>query len=274
MKTHHVGIISGIMVLASMVVFSLYMFHTNEKTAYDFDHPEKTYVLSDSLKEVSGLTFFNKNMLACVEDEHGLVYVFDLEEGHIKRKILLQEFGDFEGIARVGKRIYLLRSDGTLFVRSTKLKDKKVEQFDLQLPSENYECLFFDQQKNRLLVVSRETNQDENGVPVYAFNLQTKQLEQAPVLKLRLNKAERDRYIFAPSELAFHPVTGELYVLSAADHALFVFDEKGNAKWTQALNPTVFNKPEGMVFAKNGDLYISNEGQTEKPTIQKFLWVE
>lgn len=274
MKTNHIGIISGIMVLASLVVFSLYMFNSKEQIAYDFDHPEKTYVLSDSLKEVSGLTMFNKKMLACVEDEHGLAYLFDLEEGHIKRKLLLENTGDFEGIARAGKHIYLLRSDGTLFVRSTKLKDKSVKQYALDLPSENYEGLYYDKKHNRLLVVSREKDQHEKGVPVYAFNLQTKRLENAPVFYLKLDKKERDTYEFAPSELAFHPVTGDLYVLSAEDHALFVFDEKGKAKWTQELNPTIFNKPEGMVFAKHGDLFISNEGQTEKPTIQRFVWLD
>lgn len=273
MKTNHIGIISGITLLAILVFFSVYIFRTNEKGEYDFTQPEKTYVLSDSLKEVSGLTVFNKKMLGCVEDEHGIVYLFDLEEGHIKRKLEIEPMGDFEAIARVGKEVCLLRSDGTLFVRSTKKKSQKVDQYRLPLPHENYEGLFYQKSKNRLLIVSRASDQHKKGVPVYAFELNTKQLKKEPAFFLQLSENEREKVVFEPSELAFHPVNGNLYVLSAADHAIFVFTDKGKLVYIQQLNPTIFNKPEGMAFAKNGDLFISNEGQTEKPTIQKFVWL-
>lgn len=273
MKTNHIGIISGIALLAILVVFSVYIFQTNEKGEYDFTHPEKTYVLSDSLKEVSGLTVFNKKMLGCVEDEHGIVYLFDLEEGHIKRKLDVEPTGDFEAVSRVKKEVYLLRSDGMLFVRSTKRKNKKIDRYDLQLPHDNYEGMFYEKAKNRLLILSRAGEQNNNGVPVYAFDLKKKQRIKKPVFLLQPNKNDCDKYDFAPSELAFHPINGNLYVLSAADHALFVFDANGKPLYTQELNPTIFNKPEGMAFAGNGDLFISNEGQTEKPTIQKFVWL-
>lgn len=274
MKTNHIGIISGIMVLAALVVFSVFIFGRNEKGEYDFSHPEKTYVLSDSLKEISGVTHFNKKLLACVEDEHGIAYIFDLEEGHIKRKLDVEAYGDFEGIARVGKELYLLRSDGTLFVRSTKLKNDKVKKYRFHTSGENFEGLFYDKKNSRLLLVSRESGQYENGIPVFAFNTNNKSFPEKPVLRLKVNENDKENFVFAPSELAIHPKTGNIFVLSAADHALFVFDKKGNALYTQELNPVDFNKPEGMTFAKNGDLFISNEGQTEKPTILKFVWLQ
>ena len=272
MRTNHIGIISGIMVLAALVVFSVFIFNRNEKGEYDFSHADKTYVLSDSLKEISGVTHFNKKLLACVEDEHGIVYVFDLEEGHIKRKLEVEPYGDFEGIARVGKEMYLLRSDGTLFVRSTKLSSSKVTKYPFQTSAKNFEGLFYDKKGDRLLLVSREQGQNEKGIPVYAFDPISKTFNQQPVLYLTLTETDRKNFVFSPSELAIHPKTGNVFVLSAADHALFVFDNKGKALYTQELNPVDFNKPEGLTFAKNGDLFISNEGQTEKPTILKFVW--
>jgi len=38
-----------------------------------------------------------------------------------------------------------------------------------------------------------------------------------------------------------------------------------------ALDPVLFNQPEGLTFAPNGDLYISNEGGEGVATILKFV---
>jgi len=38
------------------------------------------------------------------------------------------------------------------------------------------------------------------------------------------------------------------------------------------LDPQLYNQPEGMTFAPNGDLYISNEGGEGIATILKFVY--
>ena len=38
------------------------------------------------------------------------------------------------------------------------------------------------------------------------------------------------------------------------------------------LDPALYNQPEGMTFAPNGDLYISNEGGEGIATILKFKY--
>jgi len=53
---------------------------------------------------------------------------------------------------------------------------------------------------------------------------------------------------------------------------LFVFSPKGKIKKIYLLNPLIFNKPEGLAFLANGDLYISNEGKHEKPTLLFFQY--
>jgi hypothetical protein len=38
----------------------------------------------------------------------------------------------------------------------------------------------------------------------------------------------------------------------------------------EQLNPALFNKAEGITFLENGDMLISNEGQSKKPTVLRF----
>ena len=43
---------------------------------YDFSKPVETLKLPGRLKEISGITFWNTNKLACVQDEKGIVFLF------------------------------------------------------------------------------------------------------------------------------------------------------------------------------------------------------
>ena len=75
---------------------------------------------------------------------------------------------------------------------------------------------------------------------------------------------------FRPSAMAIHPITKKLYLLSAVDHSLFIFNESGVIEQIEQLNPVLFNKSEGLTFFPNGDMIITNEGQTGTPTLLRF----
>ncbi len=46
----------------------------------------------------------------------------------------------------------------------------------------------------------------------------------------------------------------------------------GNIEHIEQLNPTMFNKAEGITFYENGDMLITNEGQDNKPTLLHFKY--
>jgi hypothetical protein len=128
---------------------------------------------------------------------------------------------------------------------------------------------------------------------IYGFDLKTKKLDDEPVFSFdvsdirnfvsanKINVPSRQKkkgaievpiIRFRTSAIDIHPITKKLYLLSAADHLLFIFDRKGTLEHIEQLDPQVFNKAEGITFFDNGDLLITNEAQDKKPTLLKFTY--
>jgi uncharacterized protein YjiK len=289
MKKHPIFIIFGIVLFAVLVVVSIYLFKRDVSLGYDFNEPDEVMVLPDTLHEISGITLGDDNNLFCVQDENGILFQFNTQNKELVGEEVFGKDGDYEGICKVGSVLYVLRSDGVLFELSEQsleiVTEEDVPENDglqvrkhrLKLPVSENEGLCYDEQNNRLLIISREQSPHTktNDRLVYAFDLLKKRVSKKPVFSLNPfteKKNNRSDLLFRPSELAIHPVTGELFVISSKDHALFVFSPKGKIKKIYLLNPLIFNKPEGLAFLANGDLYISNEGKHEKPTLLFFQY--
>ncbi|MBN1596770.1 MAG: hypothetical protein JW894_00605, partial [Bacteroidales bacterium] len=94
-------------------------------------------------------------------------------------------------------------------------------------------------------------------------------------LPLKKNKKDQKKepiLKFSISEICIHPVTKELFLLSATDHLLFVFNMKGKILHIVQLDHDLFYQPEGLTFFDNGDMLISNEGQDLEPTLLRFIY--
>ena len=75
---------------------------------------------------------------------------------------------------------------------------------------------------------------------------------------------------FRISAIGINPLTNKLFLLSASERLLYVFNMKGNIEYLERLDPDLFNQPEGLTFLKNGDMLISNEGQNSNSTLLRF----
>lgn len=291
MKRHPVFIIFGIVLFAVLIATSILLNKRDVSLGYDFNEPDETIVLPDILREVSGITMGDNQHIFCVQDENGILFQVDLESNEIVLQQPFGEDGDYEGVCRVGSFFYVLRSDGTLFeleeqTAAAELRAEedapevggmRVNRYDLGLPVAENEGLCFDKKNNRLLIISRDKSPHTktNDRLIHAFDLAGKRLLKQPVFTLNPFSGKWNKQSdlsFRPSELALHPLTGEIFVLSSKDHALFVFSPQGKIETIQLFNPTIFTKPEGIAFLENGDVYISNEGKEEKPTILFFQY--
>lgn len=263
-------------------------------TTYDFSDPSVKLSLPDTLQEISGLTTISDTEVGCVQDENGVLFVYDLKEKAISFQVVFGKDGDYEGLAKVGKDMYILRSDGVLFELSDYASGNlKVDSIVTDIPSSNNEGLCYDQQNHRLLVACKNASSKEQRHKrmIYAVDLKTKKMLPDPAYTLDVNDIKqfaRQHHLelptrikknsevpepivrFKPSAICLNPLNGKLYMLSAADHMLFVLDKEGKLDQVEVLDAELFNKSEGICFLSNGDLLISNEGQEKKPNILRF----
>jgi hypothetical protein len=61
---------------------------------YDLNAPDQVYKLNSELEEISALTYLEDGKLACVQDEDGILYTFDAQEGEIVGKYKFGKHGD------------------------------------------------------------------------------------------------------------------------------------------------------------------------------------
>jgi uncharacterized protein YjiK len=259
---------------------------------YFFAKPDDRIVLSSELVEVSGVVIKNNAALFCVQDELGVVYELSAPDYKIKSQTSFAAPGDFEGLAISSDKIWALRSDGMLYSYVIE-KPSEVDSVELHIPADNNEGLCYDAANSRLLIGCKSRigkgKENKDLRYVYAYDLTTKTLQDTPafvfhvgdvqkmILAEQLDVPSRQRkneevpiVKFRISAIGIHPVTQQLYVLSAADHMLFIYSRDGMLMEVELLDEKFYNKAEGIAFYPNGDLLITNEGQDGKPTLVRL----
>lgn len=264
---------------------------------YSLRSPDATNMMPYVLHEVSGITYIDTSTLACIQDENGILFFYDIIRKEITRQVAFNTNGDYEGIARAGDTIYVLRSDGLIYKITDFISDNiTVTQFKTEIPSKDNEGLCYDGESGRLLIACKENtgkgDLSKDNRYIFGFDLISKSLKMDPVFTFDIDRLKEfaktnninlplknskkglavEPYLeFRASGIAIHPVTGRLFLLSAEDHLLFIFDKSGSVQQMISLNRAMFNQPEGITFLENGDMFISNEGAGKGPaTLLRF----
>lgn len=254
----------------------------NNLSNYIVNSPDIKLDLPPILKEISGLTILNDSTVVCVQDEKGIVFIYDIQSNRILRELEFGGDGDYEDIAKVNDTLYILRSDGTIFEFSNySSSTSDVRIYETNIPSKDSEGLCYDSQYHRLLIGTK-SKIEGNRKGIFSFDLVTKTLIDVPTLifdtdLLKPNVESKGiifggnrKFKFKLSAISINPLDSNLYVLSANEYLIFVFDFKGNLLEVAELDINLHSKAEGIAFFNNGDMLISNEGVNSKPSILRF----
>jgi uncharacterized protein YjiK len=261
---------------------------STEKLPYNIEEPALVISLAnDELKEISGLSPTDTPGVYCaIADERGEIFFINAEKaGTVTRRVLFKDKGDFESIEMVGKALYALKSNGTLFeiVHWQEGVDKmEMQEYKTPLTENDLEGMCYDAKRNALLFATKEDPLNDVSRKIYAFSLKTKALDPNPVYTIdpkEVNKilpydlVEKQHY-FSPSGIAIHPKTKEVYVISTALKRLLILNpETGAIKLVVRLDKGLLPQPEGIAFDAQGNLFLSSEGKKHEGLLLKFNYI-
>ena len=235
---------------------------------YNILSPDATWELPSALKEISGMNLFNDSLMLCQEDENGKLYLYNLLSKQIEKTIPFSNPQDYEDLAIEGADVYLIQSNGSIVQVTNYLQTPVLKKYKTALSRKNdTEGLCYDRVSNSLLIACKEdqsiSESTKQPKSIYTFKVEEKALSDKPLLVFE----EKD---FRPSALAVHPVTGNIFVLSASKRKLLEVNRQGTVLQRYELKGDLFKQPEGLTFSANADLYISNEGGLGKANILLF----
>lgn len=248
--------------------------------SYMLRRPEKM-ILTKKLNEISGLYFLRKEgyMIAVADDKKKIYRLgTDGKEGDFYDPELPS--ADFEDVVMVDSTVYTLISDGTIIAinkTDTGLTTKSYP-FGSTEEKNDFETLYYDSSAKGLVILCKSCA-SEKGKQVrtaFRFDLATLAFDKKPHYtissKAVQNVLKDGKVDFKPSALAIHPIENRMYILSSAGNLLVVASREGMVEEAYRLNPTLYPQAEGIAFATNGDMYISNEAKLGKPTLLRILY--
>ncbi len=262
---------------------------------YAIAAPSQQHSLHPKVQEISGITCSpDPKKLLAVQDEQGQVFQLDRTHGGLGESVPFWKDGDYEGIARAGEEIYVLKNTGTLYgITHFGTPQQEVAKYNDFLNDEfDAEGLAYDPGANRLLIACKGEGEGPYADPftrlIFAFDLAEKKLDSIPAFQIR--KADIYAFLqandtlpywpkmiddfepgvsemeFNPSGLGVHPATGHLYLISSAGKKmLMVMDRSGRILYVTKLPKQQHRQPEGLCFDEEGRLYIANEGKGVTP---------
>jgi hypothetical protein len=246
---------------------------------YDFSQPS-TIRLPETLDEISGIVFDarTKTILA-LNDEEGRIYEVPVDGS---RKFPSKKFtkgGDFEDLCRSGQSLWALKSNGQLSRIPYPLTDTmKVENFPFTGRGfVDFETLIPLPGDTALILLCKECRDFPGKVTGFLFHIPRRQFADSPAFRLDFSgiqgkEQKRSGSDTKPSAAAFHPRTGELFIMASANHRLFIAEPSGRVKQVFQLDKAVFKQPEGICFDEAGNLYVSNEARTGNANIRRFAY--
>lgn len=271
--------VKQILLITSILFFSAFSSIENKNNYSDPPGLKivKTWNLPAVLKEISGIDVIDSIRLACIQDEMGIIFVYNTATSAIEEQIPFSSAGDFEGIAMVNNTAWVIRSDGKLFeVPSLTAKASHGKEYNTRLTAQqNVEGLCYDKKHNRLLLAIKNSEPEgKNYKGIYSFDLATKTMAAEPAYKITIQQEvtsgnKKRRFEIMPSDIAIHPKTGDIYITDGRNAMLLILDATGNFKTLNPLNNKDFHQPEGITFYPDGHLLISNEGKKQGGNILK-----
>jgi len=252
---------------------------------YELNGPgTRRFKLPSDLAEISGLAFTPDGRLLAHGDERGVIWQIDPATGEAtnrfgfgKRGHLIH--GDFEDIQVVGKRVFLVTSQGQIFEASEPSDEVVVDALprsDGLAGACEVEGLAYDPPTKSLLVLCKHawTKRWRRSVVVLAVSTDSWRFEPQPRMLIRESDLERvtgDKQ-FSGTAIARHPRTGTFILLSGPQHAYAEVSPTGQVLGGGRLPSDLHRQAEGIAVGPDLTIYISDEAAGKRATLTTYAY--
>lgn len=248
------------------------------------NRPDVSFRVLGPLGEISGVSASaDPKALWAVNDEQGKAFRLSTANGEVLDEITFGAAGDYEAVAEVDGVLYVGRSDGVLFLIDPTTQKAVQQNLTKALgPTCDLEGLGYQKEQLRLLLACKGGR--DGAFVVHAMNLLTRTMQAEPAYTVAAK--DIDAFIaahpespglqrlagkrFSPSDVAVHPKTGDVHLVSSTGEMVVVLDRKGTLTQVFALDREVHPQPEGITFQEDGTLFISNESRGKPAVIHKY----
>lgn len=229
--------------------------------------------LPDRLEEISGLALSDDGRLLAVNDEQAIIYELDYEEGRLVKSFAFGERrtlrDDFEGIAWFERRVYLVTSDGTIYVAHEGADGDRVP-FQSYSTGVGRDCeiegLATDKSEQELLLLCKRSvpGSDLSRPLIFRWSIRDRTIEWVRRIELPQRAIEDalGSIGLRPSGIAHAPAENHWLIVAARQRALVEIDNSGQlvAARTFPLADR-HRQPEGIELLADGRLVIADEGR-------------
>lgn len=215
------------------------------------------------LNEISGITYYPKDSsLFAIQDEEGYLYKIFPHKPDSMMRWKFGGTGDFEDIMLYNNSFYILKSDGDIF--HVVINDTvSTVKYNFPDKSNEFESIYYDSSKSLIRIVCKDCDADKKAFSsTYAFDPAN---NQYVVDSFKINSSEiahirnLEKIKFKPSGAAVHPISKKIYLITAVNNLLVVANTDGTIDNAYELDKSLFKQPEGIAFAPDGTMFISNE---------------
>jgi uncharacterized protein YjiK len=233
---------------------------------YDLSRRGWRLDLPGRLDEISGLAFTRDGRLFTHADERAHVFEVDLVRRAVGKRI---EVGnetvrdDFEGIAVVGDRFFLVSSRGLLYefreVADEEESPYRVTDLFEDVPRCEVEGLDFDPLEEALLLACKRPADPRDAIVVHLIPMDAGRDRPPPVRVAREALRAWGVEAVSPSGVAVDPTQGTFVLVAAREEVLVEVGRDGRVLAVTPLSKERHAQTEGIAFGPDGTLYLADE---------------
>jgi len=231
------------------------------------------WALPRGLQEVSGLALDPAGRLFAHADEAAIIFELDYRDGRALKRFALGTpplTGDFEGIAWVDNRLYLVTSEGDLLAAPEGADGEHVA-YELHRTGLGRRCeiegLDYDPDRRVLLMACKTAREKalKRQIAVLAWSVERRAPAPEHDVVVPWEQARGSSGPFHPSGLTRSPSDGHLILAAARQRALIELAADGSLVQPFPLpDPEAHPQLEGIVMTLAGELIVADEGQSRR----------